>query len=123
MVTLTFKYQLLCTCAQALPILVHNLVDKELTKRACIACDVAMRIYTRRRPEEYTEEDLVGIDDAIILLHDTLHKLYGNDVNIGTPKFHKLAHRTTDIRRLGHPKRYNSDRYENSHVLLKRLYR
>lgn len=112
-----------CSVLQVLPILVHNLVDKQLTKLVCIACDVGMRIYTRRRAEEYTEDDLRELDESILLLRDTLQKLYGSDVNIGTPKFHKLSHLTTDIRRLGHPKHYNSDRYENSHVLLKLLYR
>ena len=112
-----------CTSQQVLPILVHNLVDKKLTKLVCIACDVAMHIYTRQRPEKYTEEDLAAIDTKIILLRDTLQQLYGPDVNIDIPKFHKLAHLTDDIRRLGHPKHYSSDRYETTHVLLKRLYR
>jgi hypothetical protein len=107
-------------CKQVLPVLVHNLVDKQLTKLVCCACAVAMRIYTRRRPEEYTVQDLVDIDDDIVQLRDWLQQLYGPSVNLNIPKFHKLSHITSDIRRLGHPKHYNSDLYEHTHVFLKR---
>jgi hypothetical protein len=108
---------------QVLPIVVHNLVDKRLTKLVCKACAVAMRIYTRRLPERYTEEDLREIDSAIIQLRNLLRELYDSSVNLDTPKFHKLSHITSDIRRLRHPKHYNSDLYEAAHVILKRLYR
>jgi hypothetical protein len=107
---------------QVLPLIVHNLVDKELTKLVCKACAVAMRIYTRRLPEHYTDEDLQAIDADILQLRDALRKLYGSSVNLNCPKFHKLSHLTDDIRRLGHPKHYNSDLYEAAHVILKRLY-
>lgn len=101
----------------------HNLVDEHLTKLVCIACDLAMRVYTRNRPEEYSEDDLAAIDDTVIKLRDIMRKLYGSAVNLNTPKFHKLSHITTDIRRLGHLRHYSSDRYETTHVFLKRLYR
>jgi hypothetical protein len=81
-----------------------------------------MRIYTRRLPERYTEQDLRDIDSDIIQLRDGLRKLYGSSVNLNIPKFHKLSHVTSDIRRLGHPKHYNSDLCEAAHVILKRLY-
>lgn len=109
--------------SQVLPLLVHGLVDEELTRLVCIACDLGMRIYTRRREEEYTERDLVQVDKAIQQLYGTLERLYGDSSSLNTPKLHKLAHLTTDIRRLGHPKHYNSDFYEHSHVQIKRVYR
>lgn len=112
-------------CLQVLPLLVHNLVDDQLTKLVCTACDLAMRVYTRNLPESFSEQDLVAIDKLIIKLRDALQRLYGRQAGISfsTPKFHKLSHLTTDIRRLGHPKHYNSDRYETTHCLLKLLYR
>lgn len=114
----------LCCClwllAQVLPFLVHNLVDSKLTKLVCQACELAMRIYTRNLPPAFTERDLVEIDLLIVQLRDTLENLYGCP---NTPKFHKFSHLTTDIKRHGHPRNYNSDLYEATHALLKLMYR
>jgi hypothetical protein len=84
-----------------------------------------MRIYTRNLPEEFSEDDLEAIGEQTVKLRDALRSLYGDLTipSINTPKFHKLSHLTDDIRRLGHPKNYNSDRYETTHCLLKKLYR
>jgi hypothetical protein len=107
---------------QVLPLLVHGLVDDELTKLVCCACELAMRIYTRNRPAGFTQAGLDAIDAEIVKLRDTLSRLYAADAT-GTPKFHKLAHLTTDIKRNGHPENYNSDLYEADHCPLKEIYR
>lgn len=88
----------------------------------CQACDVSMRIYTRNRPEHFTARDLEELDAAIITLRDTMRRLFG-DTGLGTPKLHAHSHLTDDIRRLGHPRHYNSDVFEAAHALLKLLYR
>jgi hypothetical protein len=111
-------------CAQVLPHIVHGLVEDggKLTRMVGNACRLGMRLYRRNLPPGHTVADLRQIDTDLNGLSGDMQELYG--VGYGAvPKWHKVSHSTTDVRRLGHPKHATSDPYEHDHAVDKRLYR
>jgi hypothetical protein len=105
-----------------LPLLAHDLVDDELTELMCQVSDVSMRMYSRCRASHFTQADLEELDDCLIDMCKTMKEVY-EDTNVGTRKMHKNVHLTSDIKRIGHPKNFNSDLFEAAHTPLKILYR
>jgi hypothetical protein len=86
---------------QVLTLLVHDMVDDQLTKLVCTACDLAMRVYTCNLPECFTEQDLEDIDKLIVNLRNTLQRLYGGLRVSTSTRPHSTSCRTSQLTSAG----------------------
>lgn len=102
---------------------VHGISDT-LCDLACRWVKLYMVKHRRNTSQHVTQTDLIEMDRLLLEFHelyqDTIAKYLPSRGNY--IKYHKLAHFTTIVRRLGVAKHYNAQFFEAAHSHTKKVY-
>jgi len=123
---------------QLLPLIFNAIIsDLPSTQEATVILDLICRVvdtymdcHRRNKPPFYSGEDLVALQEKITVTNDLTVKLLGRYLPSisGAPgatiKRHRhVNHFVPTVRWLGHPKHYSSQKFEASHVHVKRAWK